>query len=90
MLERNLNALCTYEAAVTSDQAGVWFRGGGYHFDHKELAHFPHESAPRFRAHVRSHVQSSSGLTTPRHWPLNVPRAESPSPGSRTSNESAS
>ncbi len=38
----------------------------------------------------RSIVHSSFGRTTPRHWPANVPRAESPSPGSSTSNEIAS
>ena len=40
--------------------------------------------------HTRSTLQSSSGRTTPRHWPLNWPRAESPSPGSSTSKETAS
>ena len=41
-------------------------------------------------SHTRSHVQSRSGRTTPRHCPLNCPRAESPSPGSSTSNDTAS
>ncbi len=35
-------------------------------------------------------VQSSSGRTTPRHWPVNIPRDESPSSGSCTWNETAS
>ena len=34
-----------------------------------------------------STVQSSSGRTTPRHWPVNVPRDESPSAGSWTWND---
>ena len=40
--------------------------------------------------YTRSHVHSSIGRTTPRHWPAKVPRAESPSPGSSTSKEIAS
>ncbi len=35
-------------------------------------------------------VHSSNGRTTPRHCPVNVPREESPSPGSWTWKETAS
>ncbi len=41
------------------------------------------------RDHADSDVHSSSGRTTPRHCPLKTPRAESPSPASSTSNETA-
>ncbi len=40
--------------------------------------------------HARSAVHSRSGRTTPRHWPVKVPRDESPSAGSCTWNDTAS
>src|SRR4029079_12289797 len=42
------------------------------------------------RAQTRSAVHSNRGRTTPRHWPVNRPRDESPCAGSWTWNDTAS